>query len=108
MFLNGFKPSLGYGNELPDTKEEYSSDEQAFLFKTLKPDNEKINESELKSKTKKEDNQSLTNKNKHREIPKNQVLTHKYHAQIDILPKPWNDPIVILSILYDGKVWNQL
>ena len=37
-----------------------------------------------------------------RQIPKNRALTRKYYDQIDFLQKPWNHPMVILSILYDG------
>ena len=37
-----------------------------------------------------------------REIPTNRDLPYKYLGQIDFLPRPCNDPIVILSISYHG------
>ena len=41
-------------------------------------------------------------KSKNREIEKNRVLSCKYRDKIVFLQKTWNDPMVILSTLYNG------
>ena len=45
-------------------------------------------------------NRIFTSRNPNREIP--WYLIGKYDDKMDVLPKPWNDPIVVSSIVYDG------